>query len=175
MKEEFEKQLDALFDDAKARATKAQDKKNAEAEAQKDFVAAFVAKRSDVVIPTLEDFAKSVARGGWTAQLKVQEDSTASAHERGRSVMRETAAAAGLTFYRGEGRGGDSYPSFSVSADKRGRKVQFYSSTMGPGHGGSASNTGSTTLDALTGELLQEKLVAYFKSLMNDARPYDER
>src|SRR5690606_6431334 len=67
------------------------------------------------------------------------------------------------------------FPQFSIICDKAKREVYFHEKTMGPGHGGSSSSTGRAKLEDLTSELVQQRAVAYFKKLMVDSRPYDER
>lgn len=180
MKADLKAELDELFEASAVSTRRAEVARNAEAEQQAAFVQGFEEKRADVIAPALSEFAEHIRARGWQVSVN-QPDETAPEHDaRGRVSTPGKQAAIELTFSRPGVHPRTGYalrelPQFSIICDKSKRDVYFHEKTMGPGHGGSSGSTGRAKLDELTPELVQQRAVAYFKKLMADSRPYDER
>jgi hypothetical protein len=57
------------------------------------------------------------------------------------------------------------YPKFTVVAEKYAAKLRFRESTAMPGRSGRSGETGESTLDALTRDVLEERLVALLREV----------
>jgi hypothetical protein len=111
------------------------------------FATDFMATASAVVAPAMREVATLIKDKGWSFCPNKQSRTCAD--------------------YR--------YPHFSVVCDTLRKKVQFSTSTIGPGHGGSGLTVGDAELHELPSDLIQAKLIDYVKKLLNDAKPYSNR
>jgi len=175
VKDDLKRELDAIFEANVKRVEKVEKARDLEAEAQAEFLAEFHKRRMETYRPALEEFANYIRPHGWTAKLVEEADTPLRYDSRSDRNSPSRPASVGLEFhhstYDGQ-RSSMGYPHFHIYCDKRGRSVGFRESTIGPGHGGS-SGTGvsGTKIEDLTSDTLQERLVAYFKKLMDNVRP----
>ncbi|QHC34735.1 hypothetical protein [Komagataeibacter xylinus] len=175
MKDEIKNKLDALFVDDTNRKIKSEQKRNIEAEQQAAFIEQFRAKTDEVIAPAFEDFILYLRPNGWNGSVqRKSETPTGNNYGRGVTSTSSSLERVSLAFTHAsrniKGIHNTNEPHFTVICEKAKRLVTFHEAT--PSQAGGA---GSAKLDDITADYLHEKLVTYFKKLMHDARPYDER
>lgn len=176
MKDEIKSELDALFADDTSRKIKAEEKRDLEPEAQASFLQQFRGKIDEIIVPAFEEFASHLLQHGWSAEVKRQGeqlgDGRFGPEAAANPVQPERVSllfSKATSTVRGIGGRADR-PAFTVACDKRARKINFHEMT--PSRAGGA---GAATLEELTTDYLQKNLLSYFKNLMQDSRPYNER
>lgn len=178
MDEEAKRKLDGLFAKDRTQAKAAEKRRDTEAEAQAALVEAYLEARERVIVPAFEEFAGYVREHGWSSKIETRDEEPESTNYRGQRSG-PTAAGASISFARGETPPapglGRSVPHFSINCNKRDKRVEFHTCTIGPNHGGSAGGAGSAKVEELTPDAIQTKMVDFFAKLLSDARPYGER
>ena len=171
--------LDELFADSKHRAQVAQERKNVEADAQAEFLNKFLAVSKSIIVPACQEFSDYINANGWRSRLEVKEEAFSRSIGSSRYADTYKPAEVRISFlYDNENygrRGVNDVPYFAFSCNKDKRLVDTRSSTIGSGHGGSSGSGPSFTLHDLTVETVHASLVDYFKKLVSDSRPYDQR
>ncbi len=150
---------------AKAKSVKLQDEQN-------DFVSRFKEHRQKVLEPAMKEFADYIKPHGWTARVLIT--NSGSEYSIARDVVKSTDAIS-LEFARGEWKAPSRSPLFTLTCSPTNKNVSLYSSTIGPNHGGSQGGRGSFSLEELDQSFVQQKLANFFKTLLSDARPFNER
>lgn len=173
MKDELKSELDAMFATVAKQEKDIQIKRDLEAEARAKFEDEFMSLRDAVCKPAFQEFADYIASNGWKGIISTEDASPGEYDRRSGGMKNQRSASITIEFKREgvEASYGAQYPHFSIRSEPAGKKLWFHESTIGPGHGGSSGGAGSVSLPDLNAELLQERLVKYFKGLLNNAGP----
>lgn len=155
MTDDVNAKLDAIFNARSEREAEALRIK-CEAKEQRDVsLQEFLALKDNMIRPTLEALAHKLSDRGHESEIFEITDG-----EQLHGKVRD--AAIGIRFLLdgiAKYRGSNEYPYLTLTADKVGRRVQFYYSTMSPEKGGTASVDGLVGYDALSAEIINEKAI----------------
>jgi hypothetical protein len=170
MDDKLKAELSKLFEKDEERVVAVQRATDEQKVREAASLAEFERIRDQIVKPAMAEVSELVRQHGWQSAISTRNDEE---HPDGR---REPAAIT-IAFARGAPPRSHDHqvPHFSVVCDKRGDGVNFHESTIGQGHGGSSSSSGSAKLHEITGELIQARLVKYLGKLLNDAKPFASR
>ncbi|TKW62029.1 MAG: hypothetical protein DI628_05260 [Blastochloris viridis] len=153
MKTNIKNTLLAAVQESKERKDAAQKSLEAEKTAEQQFMDSFKQVRAEVIKPAMEELKALLTANGVICGIHESE-------ERFEDRTGRMAERCGITmtfFDDTKNRHvATSYPHFTVYADKLAKNVSFHQSTIGPGRGGSAGNCGSSDLDKVTHDLIQE-------------------
>ena len=168
-------ELEALFADDTRRRLAAEAKRGSEADQQAAFLEQFRALTDHVIIPALEDFGEQLRPYEWSGSVDLEPEQNAVAAVRGSETSQSVVVSERVVMRFSHARravltAASTSPAFAIICEKEPRRVVFHEST--PSYAGTA---GSATLQELTADYLQNKLLAYFKKLIEHARPPEER
>ena len=150
MKDDTRAALDLIFEKHEARKKTAEKAEEAKRSKEALFLEAFLQKRKGVIRPAMEEIGERVKQRGYGYQITNADD----------SFHTSTEASITLVLHAESDRpGGYNRPHFSVICDKHAGQVRFREDTTGGGHGGPAGSAGEATLEQLTPELIQEKIL----------------
>ena len=148
MKDSIRSSLDDAFQ--KLAAQKKAQEETAEAKKTRDaaFLEAFLEKQKEVIRPAMEEMLSELKRRGLSSKISMAE-------ERYDSQKRYHGAKIKMAFPTGR----SEEPYLEVLCEKEQGHVRFYESTLGLGSSGHAGSAGEVTLDQITTDLIQEKLL----------------
>jgi hypothetical protein len=167
MDEKTKFEIDTLLEIDRGRQTAFEDVNGDHVKRDVVALQKFKRLRSEIIAPAMREIAELAAASGWKYSLSEQDETT-------RFGGRSNRANICATFSRGgaaSGYSSSSLPNFIVAYVKHEDSAEFYESTLGSGHGGTAGRMGSVKLDAITYEFIQSRLVQYMKNLIEDSRP----
>ena len=153
MTDDVDAKLDAIFNARSVRETEAVRIRTEAQQRQEASLQEFLALKESLIRPTLEALAQKLNERGH--KCKVYE--IADGEKVGGNTKEETIGLRLLLEVAANYRELNQYPHLTMSVDKSGRRVQFFSSTMSPGRGGTSGGDGSVEYDALTAELINTK------------------
>lgn len=160
MKDELKSSLDAMFQadgERKSAAQKAQDeglRKEAE------FLAAFHACAETLIKPAMEEIGAYAEEKGYPYRIDEHREET------GQGARRQPASIAIVfVMQKGKYHPTNELPSFAVRCDKSGRKVEFLENTMSPGNPGRSGGAGEASLEELTRDMVQAKIVSLLQEV----------
>ena len=157
MRKEIETKLDELFAQGAARELAAGQADEVRETEEEKFVRSFIEKRDAVIRPAMEAFGEYVTDKGLAYEITVIESGfgrTSGGNTREKQPLIE------ITFFRGEKRHPrDDYPGLRVMCRKQSRSVHFHERAMWPFGGGHAGSAGEASLEAVTEDLVHQKLL----------------
>jgi hypothetical protein len=153
MTDDVDAKLDAIFNARSAKEAEAVRLKTEAEQRQQASLQEFLALKESLIRPTLEALAQKLNERGH--KCKVYE--IADGEKVGGNTKVETIGLRLLLEVAANYREVNQYPHLTMSVEKSDRQVQFFSSTMSPGRGGSSGGDGSIGYDALTAELINTK------------------
>lgn len=156
MTDDVNARLDSIFNARTARDAEAALKLSETQQRERNSLQEFLALQESVIRPALEALAQNLKGRGQVCNVF---EITDGEHLGGRAQE----AAIGIRFLVGNsssGRTGNDFPHLTLKVDKRGGKVQLFSSTISPGRGGSAGSDESIGYKDLTVDLINEKAIA---------------
>ncbi|MCK9799303.1 hypothetical protein M1B34_16720 [Pseudomonas sp. MAFF 302030] len=153
MTDDVDGKLDEIFN-ALAEKQAAAARRQQETEIKQDAtLQEFNALKETLIRPTLEGLAQKLSGRGHASKVFETEEGGP-----GNGSTRDARVGIRFLFDEKALNGRDSeYPHLTLALDKSAGKIQFYSSTMSPGKGGSAGGAGSVDLGSLTQELINQK------------------
>jgi hypothetical protein len=157
MRKEVQTKLDELFAQGAAREQAAGEAEDARETEEEKFVRSFIEKRNAVIRPAMEAFGEYVTNKGLAYEITAAE----SGFERtSGGDTRENEPLIEITFFKGEKRHPrNDYPGLRVMCRKQSRSVHFHERAMWPSGGGHAGSAGEASLEAVTEDLVHQKLL----------------
>lgn len=155
MTDDLNARLDAIFDAKSSKEAEAERLKEEIARQKEAGLQEFLALQNNVIRPTLEIFVQKLAERGRKSSIY----EIADGEQVGGNTRSATIGIRLLLDQESKYRGSNEFPHLSMSADKAGRRVQFYHSTMSPGRGGTAGGDGTVGYDELSPDLINEKVL----------------
>jgi hypothetical protein len=156
MRKEVETKLDELFAQGAARERAAGEAEEVRETEEEKFVHSFIKKRDAVIRPAMQAFGEYIANKGLAYEITAAE----SGFERTSGGDREDEPLIEITFFKGEKRHPtNDYPGLRVMCRKQSRSVHFYERAMWPSGGGHAGSAGEASLEAVTEDLVHQKLL----------------
>jgi homoserine kinase len=148
MKDSIRSSLDDVFQ--KLEAKKKAQEETAEAKKTRDaaFLEAFRKKQKEVIRPAMEEMLAELEQRGVSSKISAAE-------ERYDSQKRHHGAKIKMAFPTGK----SEEPYLEVQCEKEQGCVRFYESTLGLGSSGHAGSAGEATLEEVTTDLIQEKIL----------------
>ena len=159
MGDKLKAELDAIFS-SHERATaliarQVEDKDQRE----RQFIARFEALRESLIKPVFQEVGELVKARGYDYRIESWDERR---DESGRPEGPQVEICF-LTERDAASKG--PHPRFTIIAEKYASRLRFKESTVTPGRTGRSGEAGETTLDALTRDLLEERLVALLREV----------
>jgi hypothetical protein len=127
---------------------------------ERAFLERFHLLRETLIKPVFEEVGQLVKARGYDYRIGL-------ADERRDASGRPEGPQIEIAFLTDTGGSGDEglYPKFAVVAEKYAAKLRFRESTTRPGRSGRTGDAGDSTLEALTRDLLEQRLVALLREV----------
>jgi hypothetical protein len=157
MRKEVETKLDELFAHGAARSRAAGEAEEVRETEEEKFVRSFIEKRDAVIHPAMEAFGEYVTGKGLTYEITAADSGF---ERKSGGNTREDEPLIEITFFKGEKRHPRTdYPGLRVMCRKQSRSVYFHERAMWPFGGGHAGSAGEASLEAVTEDLVHQKLL----------------
>jgi len=161
MTDDVNARLDEIFNARSQKEAEALRIKNEIQQKQKSNLQDFLELQESLIRPTLESLAQKLKdRGHNTKVFDIADGEQISGSTRVASIgiqfLLDTAA---------NYRNANEYPHVTLTVEKNTRTVHFSYSTMSPSRGGSAGGAGSVSFEALTPELINDKVIKVISDL----------
>lgn len=155
MKNEISFKLDAAFNKHQTSNLGDVKAKEAAKATEQSFLKAFLDARDNMILPAMEEVGEFVKAKGYSYEISTEDDEPSLDGQR-----RSTPASIRFTMFLSERRFlSHEHPGFSVICEKSRKMVRFHQNTTLPGRAGQYSPAGETTLDKITDDLIQQKIL----------------
>lgn len=161
MTDKLKSELDAIFATHSKTKKKAEVEKSERESREEAFVQSFYTIQESIIRPTFEAIGDYVKGQGYEYRIDAKKEFS---DREGRYEAPRVSIRFMLADRPGHYQDHD-YPYFSVICEKASNKVRFHESTMSPGRGGQSGSVGDATLDGVTAQLLQEKLLNLIRAV----------
>lgn len=161
MKKEISDKLDGIFAQRDVKDAQIKQASTEKDEKEKSFLQAFYAQREAVMKPAMVEMQSLLAARGYETRI-------ASSDERVEPNQRVSSRAS-ITFLVVMGKQThrqEEMPSLSINAAKSKQNVWYHRNTMAPGRGGASYSLGEASLDEVTEDAIQEKIVDLVNELL---------
>jgi hypothetical protein len=128
---------------------------------ERQFIARFEALRESLIKPVFQEVGELVKARGYDYRIESWDERR---DESGRPEGPQVEIGF-LTEPEGYAASKGPYPRFTIIAEKYASRVRFKESTVTPGRTGRSGEAGECTLEALTRDLLEERLVALLREV----------
>ena len=161
MSDKLKAELEAIFnahDEARAQAKNRQSEKE---QREAEFLLSFERVRESLIRPTLETIVDHMKARGHKCRIEAKDEKA----ERDGRYEAPKISILFLVDDDGKHHASSEYPRLSIICEKVDSRLHFHESTMSPGRGGHAGGTGVTTLDRITADLINEKVLKVIKEV----------
>ena len=154
MKENVKSGLDGLFRTRQEKNDQVQSLEKEKEHRENEFLSAFYAHQKSIIRPAMEAIGKYVEEKGCKYKIDESQDgATPDGKHQGASI------AIRFLFGKDSYRPSHEYPSFTVFCEKHVQKARFHENTIAPGRGGQSDPSGYASLNEVTEDLIQTKLL----------------